>query len=553
MRDWAVYGLKTQFYGKGLECVPGRIVRLICVILVTVLVLGAAAPGCVEAASARDIEQQIIRLYKQARTNSGRYSFDGYCAALVSWQLYLLGITDQVLTCNGNQEYDAYAGMSVSPGGYHVNAYPASRYTLEQCLNLITDNGQKDAYNILVGFQETPSSLGRRFGHALVVHAILDGMVYFVESYGVNLNGRHYPEGSPISCSIADFADYYGRTTISFDGVIHFTEQEYVDDCKAYPAFMTVVASNCVMRSMPCEPSVNPGSQIVRYVLDEEQLPVTGLFLNSQGEYWYRVGDDRGYIPANRARMLELRLDDLEYVQPVVPTVYRQGKGFSLKGQIDARFNSIYTLRAQVYDLPDQNQVLSASATVEGKSYDLSGSTVSRELAFRTLPEGHYRLDLTAVVCSYYLQDGRLQLAWGSGTVWSSEFQVVEQADDAALLVFDARGGSVPLNQMAVAPGQTMENLPLATLENHVFMGWYTSEGVRVDETTLVQEDMVLFARWIHERDLLAVWDVYGQCVFYYSDGVTTTGCIQVDDMLYYFSAIGTTDRDQLTWVAVAA
>ena len=532
---------------------PGRIMRLVCVILVAVLMLGTVAPASVEAATARDIEQQIIRLYKQARTNSGRYSFDGYCAALVSWQLYLLGITDVVLGCNGNQEYDAYAGMTVSPGGYHVNAYPASRYTLEECLNLISDNGQKDVYNILVGFQETPSSLGRRFGHALVIHAILDGTVYFVESYGVNLNGRHYPEGSPISCSIADFVDYYRRTTISFDGVIHFTEREYVDFCKYYPSYMKVTVSGCTVRSMPCEPAVDAGSQIVRHIQGEEQLAVTGLYLNTQGEYWYRLRDDMGFIPADRTQMLELLVDDLEYYQPVVPTVFRQGKGFSLKGQVDARFHSISTLRAQVYGLEDQQLILSAADSVEGKSYLLSGSSISKDLAFRTLPKGQYRLDLAAIVGSYYLRDGQLQIAWETCTVWSSEFQVVEQADDAALLFFDAQGGSVSLNQMAVPPGQAVGSLPVATREDHVFMGWYTLEGVRLDENTLVQEDMTLCAQWMPEQDLLTAWDVYGQCVFYYSDGVTTTGCIQVDGLLYYFSAIGTTDRDQMMWVAVAA
>lgn len=525
--------------------------RLLCLILVSILLLSMATPASAEELSARDIEQQIIRLYRQARTNSGRYSFDGYCAALVSWQLYLLGITDYVLGCNGNEEYDAYAGMTVTPGGYHVNAYPASRYTLEQCLNEITDNGRRNVYNLLVGFQETPSSLGRKFGHALVVHAILDGMVYFVESYGVNLNGRHYPEGAPICCSIADFVDYYRRTTISFDGVIHFTPQEYVDYCRYYPSFMTVVAANCVMRSQPCDPAADATSRIVRYVLDQEELPVTGLYRNTEGEYWYRIGDNRGYIPADRASLKELRLDDLAYIQPVVPTVFRQGKGFSVKGQVYARFNSIYTLRAQVFELTEQKQVLTVSDTVENRNYVLDGSRISKDLAFRTLPQGQYRLDLAAIVGSYHLRDGQPQVEWATATVWSSEFRVVEQSDAAALLFFDARGGAVSLNQMAVEPGQVMGSLPVATMADYVFMGWYTPDGVRVDEQTAVQEDMALSARWISERDLLAAWEAYGQCVYYYSDGVTTSGCIQVDGLLYYFSSMGTSPQDRTMWVAV--
>jgi hypothetical protein len=57
-----------------------------------------------------------------------------------------------------------------------VKAYPASQYTLLDALNTITRNGTLDVYNILVGFQRTNTQLGSIYGHALLIHGIIDGM-----------------------------------------------------------------------------------------------------------------------------------------------------------------------------------------------------------------------------------------------------------------------------------------------------------------------------------------------------------------------------------------
>lgn len=533
----------------------GKLRRFISLVMAVLLTAVLALPRQVDAASvsASSIERQIIRIYKQARSLTGRYSFDGYCGTLVNAQLHLLGITTTVVGNNGNQEFDCYSAQRVTSGGFRTQSFSARSYTLLEALNALTEDGTVDVTNVLVGFQTTKSSLGKRYGHALMVHAILGGTVYFVESYGVNLNGRYYPEGSPISCSIQEFARYYTATTVSFDGVVHFSQQGYADRCRSYPARLCAVSTGGELMSQPCETMIDSDSTLVRKLYDGERLQVTGLYLNTMGEYWYRIGEKDGFVRAERTQVEELLLDDITITDPAAPTVLRQGTGYQVKGVIQAKYNSIYTVRGQVYRIDGESQspVLSATQTVEGTYYDLSGSAISKELAFRTLPAGQYRYELAVIVDDHYIQGGQLQIGWETVILWTAEFQVVEESGDVGIISLDPQGGSVALDQTVVPLGQPLEELPVPELGGSVFQGWYTADGTRVEPGTVPQEDMTLYAHWIEEDVLYEAWLDHGQSLYYYSDGFTTMGQIQVDGFIYYFSSMDTLGQDRILWTSV--
>ena len=530
--------------------------RVVSAVLSFLLVVSLAVPVPVTAATARELEQQIVRTYQQAKAHYGWSSFDGWCGALVNVQLYLLGITTNVMGNNGNEEFDAFYGQSTSSGGYSIGAYPAKTHSLLQALNEITENGTRDAYNILVGFQKTRSSLGSRYGHACVIHGIVGGMVCYVESYDLTIAGRYYPEGTPIVCSIEEFARYYESTTVLFDGVIHFSQPGYSDLCRSYPSRLFVDATGGVLRSQPCDASVDESSKQVRRVSAGEQLTVTGLYLNTRGEYWYQIGEE-GYLPANSTRLNQLLYDDITISQPTAPAVLRQGKGYKVEGVISADSNSIYTVRTQVYRLEgeEQSQVISAVETVEGKHYDLSGSDISKDLTFRKLPAGQYRYDVAAIVSNHYVQGDRLQVSWETVALWSSQFQVVEDAEEFGIVSFDPCGGTVTLDQTTSAVGQKLDVLPQAQRDGFVFLGWYTQEqgGDPVDGSTVLQEDISLYAHWISVEELYAACYDRGQCLYYYSDGLTTMGSIEVDGLVYYFSAMNHSGDGQVMWTAAGA
>ena len=538
---------------KGGERMSGKTRRIVSFVLALVMIATLAVPQQVGAVSvsASGIERQIIRLYKEARSLTGRYSFDGYCGTLVNAQLKLLGITTKVVGNNGNQEYDCYAAQRVTSGGFRTQSFSAKSYTLLEALNALTEGGTVDVTNVLVGFQQTRSSAGRRYGHALMIHAIIDGTVYFMESYSLTIGGKYFREGSPVSCSIEEFARYYTATTISFDGVVHFSQQGYADRCKAYPSNLSVICTGGELMSQPCETMIDKDSTLVRKLLDGEPLQVTGVYQNSMGEYWYRVGEKDGYVRADRTRMESLILSDISITGTVAPTILRQGNGYQVKGVIASRFNSVYTVRAQVYKLgEEQTPVLSVTDMVEGMYYDLSGSSVSKDLMFRTLPAGQYRYELAVIVDDHYVQAGQLNIGWETVELWSSEFQVVEESGELGIITLDAKGGSVALDQTVVPLDTPLQSLPVPQLAGSVFQGWYTEDGVRVEPHTVPQGDMTLYAHWIEETALYEAWNDHGKSLYYYSDGVTTMGSILVDGIVYYFSSVGTMGQGRVLWTA---
>ncbi len=164
---------------------------------------------------------RIQQTYSDAKALAGRRSFNGKCSTMVNCSTLALGIQNIRFDGDGRDEYDLYDNITRTDGGYDVVRYHVSEYTLEEALNAISENGTRDVYNIIVGFQGGRTGFSSAYGHTCFLHGIVDGMVYFSESYGLYLGGTYYAEGRPIVCSIADFADYYGKWAY-LEGVIHF-------------------------------------------------------------------------------------------------------------------------------------------------------------------------------------------------------------------------------------------------------------------------------------------------------------------------------------------
>ena len=125
--------------------------------------------------------RQIQDTYAAARKRSHRKSFKGYCGAYVANQLVILGINTSYLSGSGKNTYDIYRNMDCTEGGYDVTAYSGKQYSLREAMEAILREDPA-ARNILVGFQRGVSSSGKKYGHALFIHGVLDGKVYFSDS-----------------------------------------------------------------------------------------------------------------------------------------------------------------------------------------------------------------------------------------------------------------------------------------------------------------------------------------------------------------------------------
>lgn len=523
-----------------------KILRIISLAL-AIMLLASVVPTSVGAADSTEAERitaQIRTLYKRTLQCTGRYSMLGYCGAMVNWHLYLMGITADVVPNDGNTEYDCYSVQDYTTGGYRVRAYSAAEYTLESALNAITYNGTRDAYNILVGFQQTYTTDGRIYGHALVVHAILDGIVYFSESYSTYLGGKYYPEGSPITCTIAEFAAYYAPWSV-FEGVVYFGQKTYAESCDYYHAYLyATVQEDTMLYTAPCVPEVDDRSRPVRTLKGGEHVNVTGLYCNTEGEYWYQVDDGQvGYIRAEDAEVLSMRYDDIKISGVAAPTVLLSGKTFALKGKIISNYNEITAVRTQVFASGNDEKayLMSASTAVSDYGYSLSGSRLCTRLEFNRLEVGGYRYELAVVVGNNYYADGCLQTEWKTVKLWTSEFQVAKVTGESCRITFDANGGSTELNATDVAIGDALTDLPEATREGYVFDGWYTADGQAVTEEYEVSAGTTLYAHWTSASDING-WYVEDDAWYYYVDGCPQTGFLEIDGIGYHLNENGYVD-----------
>lgn len=279
-----------------------KVLMFLCVLLMLVASVGTAVADETEVKPNSALSQEAKQLYKECLYASGRESFRGFCGLMTSYQLWKLGINDSLLIYDGNKQFDAYKNMTVTTGGFTVQVYGADKYTLETALNAITLNGKKDVRNLLVGFQWTSTAAGSIYGHACVINAIEDGVVYYTESFDYVM-GRM--EGQPIVCTIEQFAAFFAGWT-TFEGVIFFGEKQYATSCTSSPIntyLQLRFESN--LRSQPCLIGEN-NCYRMRTLTAGEVLHATAIYENQDGDLFYRVeeADAVGYVSANAAYQL---------------------------------------------------------------------------------------------------------------------------------------------------------------------------------------------------------------------------------------------------------
>jgi len=489
------------------------------------------------------ITQQVESTYKAALKYSGRSSFRGYCGASLNCILYKLGIITKIVGANGNEQYDLYKNEAYSSGGYRIRAYSAYSYTLKEALNAITDGGTKNAYNILVGFQRSNTYAGQRYGHCVFIHAVINGVVYFAESFPCTIGGVDYDEGECISVGIEQFCKYYNNWT-TLDGLIHFGLKTYNDLCEEYPAYLFAsVTEETQMYTAPCLPQVDDRAIPMRTLQPGERLSVTGLLLNTEGEYWYQVEDyQTGYVRADATEVQSMRYDDITATGLSAPTVHRQGNTYNIKGNVSSIYNHICSIRAQVFTVSGEEltHVMTTTEVVADNHYSLSYSTVSNRMAFRLLSTGAYRYELAVVVSNYYYADGELCTEWKTIKLYMSNFRVVNQTGGTVTVTYDACGGTSALNAAVLAQGQTLNTLPEATREGHVFAGWYTEAegGTLVTEDYVLSKSVTLYARWEEPANASGWYEENGRS-YYVMDGQRIVGFFQVDGITYYQDETG--------------
>lgn len=375
--------------------------KLLSIALAIVVILAALpyfSTPSFAALSVSEVKAQITDTYQKARSRNSGNSFDGWCGAYVGQQLQILGINTTLVAPNGNGHYDAYTGLSETTGGYKVTCYPASSYSITSALNAITANG--NAYNILIGFEK--GYQGNPLGHCLFIHAIIDGTVYYSESFAFN----SYGEGSVIAQSISWVDSFYARNGYTLDGVVYFSKSAGVVRDE-YPSYATLeVTKQTPMHSLPCSDLTDSSSERICTWPVGKRLTATGLYRNTAGNYWYGVTDPdsgkEGYVFAGEVRVKEL-LWDATITGADYPEELSLGSRFWIKGTVSTRYTGLQTVTGSILKNGTVRYTCSVNTT---SAFSLLNSKIDDALCFNELEAGGYNYLVSAKCRNYYATDG---------------------------------------------------------------------------------------------------------------------------------------------------
>ena len=440
-----------------------RITALVLSLLLIVAALPMAASAATEG---EEIVSQISRLYRKTLYASGESSLHGWCGFMTGYQLYFLGVDTIPHTFNGKDEYNIYCNKELSTGGHRIKAYSAEEYTLREALYTITNGGTRDVYNIMVGFHWTSTEAGRQYGHALLIHAILDGTVYYAESFNSTIGGR---EGTPIVCSIDKFVNFYDDWT-RFEGLIVFGQKVYADFCESYATdiFVKTTAETPVLTQPAGD---GAGAVELRKAPVGERFRATELLETPDGLYFYRVTDAGNvcYLPVETTALLRINTENVTVSEETVPSQLASGEDFTLKGSVIAGDSMIGNVRTTVFDAAGE---MALTYEMEGGSRlaMLSGKSLNSAMAFDALAEGTYTYEIQADVVNQYIDRGELKTDTQTVVLNSTQFQVGEEAQ--------AKAVSTTV-EPAAKDGWVWENNTLYCYQNGApRAGWFCEDGI---------------------------------------------------------------------------
>lgn len=183
------------------------------------------------AAYNHDIQSSITQDYKTALSLAGRSSFNGHCNLATAYQLRARGIYNYGLDFSGtgNTWYHHFKDVKETSGGYSVITVSGAN-----CLYDLVKKYGNELYNIVYSL-----GTGGTSGdcHVLYIRAIINGYVYFADSFGTTYNHVYYREGAGTVLPLNEFVSQYKRMNGNAYGCVYFTSNgsEHLDGSSEDP------------------------------------------------------------------------------------------------------------------------------------------------------------------------------------------------------------------------------------------------------------------------------------------------------------------------------
>ncbi len=480
------------------------------------LVLFAIVIGCIPlGANAHSESDRIIKniqsIYSKVQKVTGKWDLSKLCGTKVGYELYYLGVTSSPLILDGRDQFDAYIDKEMTSGGHTVRVYSGQAYSMREALYAVTNGGTKDVYNILIGFQWTRSAAGQRYGHAVVIHAILDGVMYFSEGFNTPFDNG---VGTPSVCTIDEFTADYGKWS-KFEGLVLFGQKDEADFSEAYScnAFLQT-NKDTEAKDVPSTMQ----SIALRTVKRGERLEATGLYQNKNNELYYRIVDSGNiaYVNAEDVKVLSMRYDDVQVQDATYPEVLRPGEDFTVNGTLRSTHNEVHSVTARIVDEVGREQEC-FPIPVEGRYKELETSALRQEISFHQLLPGNYTLEISAEVRNNYAKDG--------GIITETQNCILAEVPFA--VGYDAVPVSETVEPKTVTTGWLYEDGVWRYYEDGVFRtGWFCSNGVDY----YLLEDGAAATGW---------QEVNGKMRFFSDTGAMRTGWLDDNGAVYYLLSNG--------------
>ena len=269
-----------------------------------------------------------------------------------------------------------------------------------------------------------PGDIVRRNGHSMYVIGVDGDVVTIADCNSMNR-----------SCNIR-----WGGTvtkenlSYNFEHVRSAPSQlvtGYAGLCQRYPSSGTVLTTaETVLYSVPCTTETMETSTPITTASQDSQWEIAGLYLNPEGEYWYKTvhedtvcylsADDGLFLPENGS---------ITVSGVSAPRNTRYGYGFPIEGLVSSDTLPLSKVGAYVYEGDSISQspyMISEDTPTNKQTYEIYRSTVDSNLTFGKLPIGSYTYAIKASVTNYHANGNELCQQETEVLLYQSTFAVTK-------------------------------------------------------------------------------------------------------------------------------
>ena len=282
----------------------------------------------------------------------------------------------------------------------------------------------------------------------------------------------------------------------------------YLNRCTYYPSHCDIkTAKETKAMSYPCTSEVDSESTVVATLSADHNITANALFLNSKGEYWYRIlcyGDTVGYIYAGDTEFISENRSDLRIEDSNAPSNVATGNIFVVKGTVKTTYNLLTGVSAYALSGFDNNGAVATGGrtAVYGYSFSLQGSVVDNALEFNNLSAGNYTYVIWCNVENHHAISGSEKTSSVTAVLIKEAYFTVGGNTAVYTVLYNGNGGSTVVSSQPKLHGTALkltESIPVR--DGYTFLGW--SESATASSATYASggsynanANITLYAVW---------------------------------------------------------